>query len=41
VNSVQELISAVKQRGALGCATSGAGSNQHVLLEWFNQIAGV
>ena len=41
VNSVQELISAVKQRGGLGCATSGVGSNQHVLLEWFNQIAGV
>ena len=41
VNSVQELISAAKQRGALGCATSGVGSNQHVLLEWFNRIAGV
>jgi len=41
VNSVQELISIAKQRGALGCATSGVGSNQHVLLEWFNKIAGV
>jgi tripartite-type tricarboxylate transporter receptor subunit TctC len=41
VNSVQELIGAAKQRGALGCATSGVGSNQHVLLEWFNQVAGV
>jgi tripartite-type tricarboxylate transporter receptor subunit TctC len=41
VSSLQELISTAKQRGALGCATSGVGSNQHVLLEWFNQIAGV
>ena len=41
VNSVQELIGVAKQRGALGCATSGVGSNQHVLLEWFNKIAGV
>jgi tripartite-type tricarboxylate transporter receptor subunit TctC len=24
-----------------GCATSGADSNQHILLEWFNQMAGI
>jgi tripartite-type tricarboxylate transporter receptor subunit TctC len=41
VTSLPELVSAAKQRGALGCATSGVGSNQHVLLEWFNRIAGV
>jgi tripartite-type tricarboxylate transporter receptor subunit TctC len=41
VNSVQELISAAKQRAGLGCATSGVGSNQHVLLEWFAKLAGI
>jgi tripartite-type tricarboxylate transporter receptor subunit TctC len=41
VTSLPELVSAAKKRGALGCATSGVGSNQHVLLEWFNRIAGV
>jgi tripartite-type tricarboxylate transporter receptor subunit TctC len=41
VSSVAELIETVKQRPGLGCATSGAGSNQHVLLEWFAQMAGI
>jgi tripartite-type tricarboxylate transporter receptor subunit TctC len=41
VNSVAELIQAAKERPGLGCATSGAGSNQHVLLEWFAQTAGI
>jgi len=41
VSSVAELIAAVKARPGQGCATSGAGSNQHVLLEWFNQMAGI
>jgi len=38
---LKELLSAAKQRPGLGCATSGAGSQQHVLLEWFNQMAGI
>jgi tripartite-type tricarboxylate transporter receptor subunit TctC len=41
VSSVAELIQAAKDRPGLGCATSGAGSNQHVLLEWFAQMAGI
>jgi len=41
LSSVAELIRAVKERPGQGCATSGAGSNQHVLLEWFNQMAGI
>ena len=41
VNSVAELIAAVKVRPGMGCATSGAGSNQHVLLEWFAKMAGI
>ncbi|HEY1430979.1 MAG TPA: tripartite tricarboxylate transporter substrate binding protein, partial [Stellaceae bacterium] len=39
VSSVAELIATAKRRPGLGCATSGAGSNQHVLLEWFAQMA--
>jgi tripartite-type tricarboxylate transporter receptor subunit TctC len=41
VSSVAELVQAAKERPGLGCATSGAGSNQHVLLEWFAQTAGI
>jgi len=41
VNSVADLLALVKQRPAMGCATSGVGSNQHVLLEWFGRQAGV
>jgi tripartite-type tricarboxylate transporter receptor subunit TctC len=41
VSSVAELVQAAKDRPGLGCATSGAGSNQHVLLEWFAQTAGI
>ncbi len=41
VKSVAELIAAVKVRPGIGCATSGAGSNQHVLLEWFAKMAGI
>src|SRR4051812_49678647 len=36
-----ELLAAVKERPGLGCATSGVGSNQHVLLEWIVKVAGV
>jgi tripartite-type tricarboxylate transporter receptor subunit TctC len=39
VNSVAELVAAVKQAGSMGCATSGVGSNQHVLMEWFAKTA--
>jgi hypothetical protein len=41
VKSVAELIAAVKVRPGMGCATSGTGSNQHVLLEWFAKMAGI
>jgi tripartite-type tricarboxylate transporter receptor subunit TctC len=41
VKSVAELIAAMKARPGMGCATSGAGSNQHVLLEWFAKTAGI
>ena len=41
VKSVEELIAAVKVRPGMGCATSGTGSNQHVLLEWFAKMAGI
>jgi tripartite-type tricarboxylate transporter receptor subunit TctC len=41
VKSVAELIVAVKERPGMGCATSGVGSNQHVLLEWFAKMAGI
>ena len=40
-SSVAELIERAKQQPGLGCATSGAGSNQHVLLEWFAQMAAI
>src|SRR4051812_18472325 len=36
-----ELLAAVKERPGLGCATSGVGSNQHVLLEWIVKVAGI
>jgi tripartite-type tricarboxylate transporter receptor subunit TctC len=41
VKSLAELIAAAKERPGMGCATSGVGSNQHVLLEWFAKMAGV
>jgi len=41
VSSVAELIVTAKRQPGLGCATSGAGSNQHVLLEWFAQMADI
>ena len=34
-----ELVAAVKKAPGTGCATSGVGSNQHVLMEWFNKAA--
>ena len=41
VSSMAELLAAAKERPGLGCATSGVGSNQHVLLEWIVKVAGV
>jgi tripartite-type tricarboxylate transporter receptor subunit TctC len=40
-NSVAELVAAVKKQPGIGCATSGVGSNQHVLMEWFNKTADI
>src|SRR5207249_3823442 len=41
VSSVADLVALVKQKPGMGCATSGVGSNQHVLLEWFAKQAGI
>ena len=41
VNSLTDVVALAKERRGIGCATSGVGSNQHVLLEWFNQTAGI
>jgi tripartite-type tricarboxylate transporter receptor subunit TctC len=41
VNSVKELVDYVKKNPGLGLATSGVGSNQHVLCEWFAKEAGI
>src|SRR6185369_12705154 len=41
VNSMAELVAAVKKSPGMGCATSGVGSNQHVLMEWFSKVADV
>ena len=41
VKTVAELVAYVKANPGLGFATSGVGSNQHVLGEWFKREAGV
>jgi len=41
VKSVKELVAHVKANPGLGLATSGVGSNQHVLTEWFKREAGL
>lgn len=41
VKSVAELVAYVKANPGLGLATSGVGSNQHVLCEWFKREAGI
>jgi tripartite-type tricarboxylate transporter receptor subunit TctC len=41
VKSVAELVAAVKKMASLGCATSGVGSNQHVLMEWLAKVADI
>src|SRR5262245_61584192 len=39
ISTVKELIAYVKANPGLGLATSGVGSNQHVLCEWFAKAA--
>jgi tripartite-type tricarboxylate transporter receptor subunit TctC len=39
VNSLADLVALAKRQPGMGCATSGVGSNQHVLLEWFAKSA--
>jgi tripartite-type tricarboxylate transporter receptor subunit TctC len=41
VKTVAELIDYVKANPGLGYATSGVGSNQHVVGEWFKREAGI
>jgi tripartite-type tricarboxylate transporter receptor subunit TctC len=41
VKSLAELVAAAKKMQSLGCATSGVGSNQHVLMEWFAKAADI
>jgi tripartite-type tricarboxylate transporter receptor subunit TctC len=42
VNSVKELVDYAKRNpGKLSYASTGAGSNQHLMMELFNQAAGV
>ena len=41
VKSVAELVAHVKANPGIGIATSGVGSNQHVLSEWFKREAGI
>jgi tripartite-type tricarboxylate transporter receptor subunit TctC len=41
VTSVAELIAAAKARPGMSFATSGVGSNQHILGEWFAKEAGI
>ena len=41
VKSLAELVAAAKKMQSLACATSGVGSNQHVLMEWFAKLADI
>jgi tripartite-type tricarboxylate transporter receptor subunit TctC len=41
VKSVADLIAAAKAKPGMGFATSGVGSNQHILGEWFAKEAGI
>jgi tripartite-type tricarboxylate transporter receptor subunit TctC len=41
VGSLDELTAMAKKTPGMGVATSGVGTNQHVLLEWFSREAGV
>jgi tripartite-type tricarboxylate transporter receptor subunit TctC len=41
VGTVAELIAVAKQNPGMGYATSGAGTQQHFIGEWFAQLAGI
>ena len=41
VNTVAELVAYVKANPGIGLATSGVGSNQHVMCEWFAREANI
>ena len=41
VETAQDLIKYAQANPGVGFATSGVGSNQHVLLEWFAKQAGI
>jgi tripartite-type tricarboxylate transporter receptor subunit TctC len=41
VSSVAELVAAVKAQPGMSFATSGVGSNQHILAEWFARMADI
>src|SRR6185436_5873264 len=41
INTMKEFIDAMKQKPGEGYATSGVGSNQHFLGEWFIKEAGI
>jgi tripartite-type tricarboxylate transporter receptor subunit TctC len=41
VKTVAELVDAAKAKPGMGFATSGVGSNQHILGEWFAKEAGI
>jgi tripartite-type tricarboxylate transporter receptor subunit TctC len=41
LNTIKELVDYVKANPGLGFATSGVGSNQHVIGEWFAKEAGI
>jgi tripartite-type tricarboxylate transporter receptor subunit TctC len=41
VSTIAELITLARQRPGLSYATSGAGTQQHYIGEWFAQIAGI
>ncbi len=41
VKSVAEFVAAAKARPGMSFATSGVGSNQHILAEWFAKVAGI
>jgi tripartite-type tricarboxylate transporter receptor subunit TctC len=41
VNSIADLIRMAKERPGIGYATSGAGTGQHFVGEWFARLAGI
>lgn len=41
VKSVSEFVAAARARPGMSFATSGVGSNQHILAEWFAKEAGI